>query len=75
LKTKAKPQGFIYRLGYAESPAEARRWGALQGTPPERPEVDFAFEFVFVFRLGHPNGFDFSIRKVYPKLSSQLLPA
>jgi hypothetical protein len=44
LKTQAKPQGFKHRLGSAESPAEARRWGALQGNPAERPEVDFDFE-------------------------------
>jgi hypothetical protein len=45
LKTQAKPQGFKYRLGFAVSPAEARRWSALQGTPTERPDVDFALEF------------------------------
>jgi hypothetical protein len=30
LKTQAKPQGFKYRLGFAES-------------PPERPEFEFVF--------------------------------
>jgi hypothetical protein len=44
---------FGIRLGFAESPAEARRWGALQGTSTERPEVDFAFEFDIVIRPGH----------------------
>ena len=35
---------FVFRLGFAESPAEARRWGALKGTPTERPAVDFEYE-------------------------------
>ncbi len=43
------PHGSPARLGSAESPAEARRWGALQGTPTERPEFDFVFAFAFAF--------------------------
>ena len=46
LKTQAKPQGFKHRLGSAESPAEARRWGALQGTLTERPAFDFDSAFI-----------------------------
>jgi hypothetical protein len=45
LKTQAKPQGFKHRLGFAESPAEARRWGALQGSPSERPVLSYVIFF------------------------------